>query len=51
VTSPTRRGGNLAVFYKDFGYSKGLVKLGTLDSGVDAISVLGSLEVTIEFAR
>ena len=43
--------GNLAVFYKDFGYSEGLVKLGTLDSGVDAMSVPGPLEVTIELAR
>ena len=39
------------MFYKDFGHSKGLVKLGTLDSGVDAISAPGSLEVTIELAR
>ena len=26
--------GNLAIFYKDFGYSKGLVKLGRIDSGM-----------------
>lgn len=30
--------GNLAIFYRDFGYSKGLVKLGSLDSGVEMLS-------------
>ena len=27
--------GNLAIFYKDFGYSAGLVKLGRIDSGAE----------------
>ncbi|MGH8639209.1 MAG: cyclophilin-like fold protein, partial [Burkholderiales bacterium] len=27
--------GNLAIFYKDFGYSRGLVKLGHIDSPAD----------------
>ncbi len=40
--------GNLAIFYKDAGHAKGLVKLGRLDSGVDALGVRGSLKVTIE---
>lgn len=40
--------GNLAIFYKDFGYASGLIKLGKLDSGVDALSVPGALTVTIE---
>jgi hypothetical protein len=40
--------GNLAVFYRDFGYSKGLVKLGRLDAGVEALQRPGSLRVTIE---
>jgi hypothetical protein len=40
--------GNLAIFYKDFGYSKGLIGLGRIDSGVEALSVPGSLKVTIE---
>lgn len=41
--------GNLAVFYNDFGYSPGLVKLGRLDSGVQELSGLGNdREVTIE---
>jgi hypothetical protein len=42
--------GNLAVFYKDAGYAKDLVKLGRLDSGIEALSVRGSLKVTIESA-
>ncbi len=40
--------GNLAVFYRDFGYSTGLVKLGRLDSGVEALQRPGSLRVTVE---
>ena len=40
--------GNLAIFYKDFGYSRGLVSLGRIDSGVEALNVPGSLKVTIE---
>jgi hypothetical protein len=40
--------GNLAVFYRDFGYSNGLIKLGKIDSGVEALSRLGPLRVTIE---
>jgi hypothetical protein len=42
--------GNLAIFYKDAGYANGLVKLGRLDSGVEALGVRGSLKVTIEAA-
>jgi hypothetical protein len=40
--------GNLAVFYRDFGYSAGLVKLGSVDSGVEALQRPGSVRVTIE---
>ena len=40
--------GNLAIFYKDFGYSKGLIGLGRIDSGIEALNVPGSLKVTIE---
>ncbi len=40
--------GNLAIFYKDFGYAKGLVKLGKFDSGIEMLNVGGSLKVTIE---
>lgn len=39
--------GNLAVFYRDFGYSPGLVKLGSIDAGVEALQRPGSLRVTI----
>jgi len=40
--------GNLAVFYRDFGYSDGLIKLGTIDSGVDVLNRPGQLRATIE---
>ena len=40
--------GNLAIFYKDFGYSRGLVGLGRINSGLEALNVPGSLKVTIE---
>ena len=40
--------GNLAIFYKDFGYAKGLVKLGSFDSGIEALKTGGSLKATIE---
>jgi hypothetical protein len=43
--------GNLAIFYKDFGYSKGLIGLGRVDSGTEALNVPGSLKVTIERVR
>ena len=39
--------GNLALYYRDFGYSRGLVRLGRIEAGAET---LGSLEgqVTIE---
>jgi hypothetical protein len=40
--------GNLAIFYKDFEYSRGLVKLGAIESGARAFERPGSLRVTIE---
>jgi hypothetical protein len=40
--------GNLAVFYKDFRYSDGLILLGKLDGGAEALSMPGALKVTIE---
>jgi hypothetical protein len=40
--------GNLAIFYKDFAYSRGLVKLGRLDSRADVFERAGRLRVTIE---
>jgi hypothetical protein len=43
--------GNLALFYRDFGYSRGLVKLGKIDSDVEAVNVPGPVRVTIELAQ
>ena len=40
--------GNLAIFYKDFRYSRGLVKLGAIESSARAFERPGSLYVTIE---
>jgi hypothetical protein len=40
--------GNLAIFYKDFGYSRGLVKLGAIESSARVFERPGSLRVTIE---
>jgi hypothetical protein len=40
--------GNLAIFYKDARYAKGLIPLGRIDSGIEALSPPGPLEVTIE---
>ncbi|HAX78966.1 MAG TPA: hypothetical protein DCY88_24850 [Cyanobacteria bacterium UBA11372] len=40
--------GNLAIYYRDFGYSNGLVILGKIDGGIEALNVPGSVKVTIE---
>jgi hypothetical protein len=40
--------GNLAVFYKDAGYATGLIKLGRLDSDVQAFAGAGPLRVSIQ---
>ena len=40
--------GNLAIFYKDFEYSRGLVKLGAIESGAKVFERPGRLRVTIE---
>ena len=40
--------GNLALFYKDFRYSSGLIKLGKIDFDAEAINVAGRLRVTME---
>jgi hypothetical protein len=40
--------GNLALFYEDFGYSEGLVRLGRFDSGVQALRGRDKLRVTFE---
>jgi hypothetical protein len=40
--------GNLALFHRDAGYVRGLIKLGTIDSGIEALSMPGPLAATIE---
>src|SRR6476661_3582665 len=40
--------GNLALFYKDFQYSDGLILLGKLDGGIESLGEPGSPNVTIE---
>jgi hypothetical protein len=40
--------GNLAIFYRDAGYASGLIKLGTIESGIEALNRPGSFEVTID---
>jgi hypothetical protein len=41
--------GNLAVFYKDFGYSSGLILLGKIESGLEELaSMSGDFTVTLE---
>lgn len=40
--------GNLAIFYRDFGYARGLVRLGTIDSGVEALARPGPVRAGIE---
>jgi len=39
--------GNLALFYNDFGYARGLVILGKIDTGIEKLSQLDG-EVSIE---
>jgi hypothetical protein len=43
--------GNLAVFYKDFSFSSGLIKLGKIDSGVEVLTRPGPLRTTIELLQ
>ena len=40
--------GNLAIYYKDFAYSDGLIKLGTIVSGLETLLIPGPGKVTIE---
>lgn len=40
--------GNLAIFYKDFGYSRGLVRLGRIDANREIFNRPGALRVTIQ---
>ena len=42
--------GNLALYYRDFGYSPGLVRLGRIESGVEELATLEG-PATIETAK
>ena len=43
--------GNLAIFYKDGRYARGLVKLGRIDSGGEVFNRPGSLRATMEVSK
>lgn len=40
--------GNLAIFYRDFGYARGLVRLGRIEGSVSALATAGAIRVRIE---
>lgn len=44
--------GNLAIFYRDFSWSRGLIPLGRITSGMEKLAALhGDFEVTFEQVR
>jgi hypothetical protein len=44
--------GNLAIYYRDFGYSSGLVKLGSIEAGIEDLAAMtGDFTVIIERAN
>lgn len=44
--------GNLAVFYKDAGYAKGLIKLGTIEGDIERLASLeGEFEAVLELVK
>ena len=40
--------GNIAIFYKDFGYSRSLINLGAIETGLGALQRSGRFSATIE---
>lgn len=40
--------GNIAIFYKDFSYSSGLISLGKITSGIEHLKKMDGVEVLIE---
>lgn len=40
--------GNIAIFYKNFGYSPSLIKLGEITSGIEHLKFSGTKQATIE---
>jgi len=43
--------GNLAIFYKDFGYANGLINLGKIDAGIEIFNTSHSLNARIELIK
>src|SRR5258705_8609485 len=43
--------GNLALFYRDFEYSRGLIKIAKIDSGMKTFNVSNSVKVEIELIK
>lgn len=43
--------GNLAIFYKDFGYASGLINLGKIDNGIEILNTSNSVNVRIELIK
>jgi hypothetical protein len=43
--------GNLAIYYRDFGYSSGLVILGKIDRDAKAFNTSGSIKAAIELVK
>lgn len=43
--------GNIALFYKDFGYSNGLISLGKITSGLEAFEVSGTIIAKFELDK
>jgi hypothetical protein len=43
--------GNVAIFYKDAPYARGLIPLGRIDAGAEALSARGPLKATIDAVR
>ena len=43
--------GNLALFYKDFPYSSGLIVLGKIDTGIEALKISGTVNMKMELIR
>jgi hypothetical protein len=43
--------GNLAIFYRNAAYASGLIKLGAIESGIEALSRPGSFRATIDLVE
>ncbi len=43
--------GNLAIFYKNYGYANGLIKLGKIEEGIEEFNKSRSLDVCIEQSK